>query len=51
MGKIIEIPFSENLIEFVAEGLLEGGERRDFSSCGVVFTHQRPALLPAPAAC
>ena len=44
MGKIIEIPFSQDLIEFIAGRLFEEGERRDFSSSTIVFTHQRPAL-------
>ncbi|NOX97388.1 MAG: hypothetical protein GXO98_04900 [Nitrospirae bacterium] len=44
MGKIIEIPFSRNLIEFVAERLFEEGDGHDFSSSTIVFTHQRPAL-------
>lgn len=43
MGKIIEIPFSKNLIEFIAEGLIERG-KGDFSQTAVVFSHQRPAL-------
>ena len=44
MGKIIEIPFSGNLVEFVADKLLEGERKSDFSSTGVVFAHQRPAF-------
>ena len=44
MGKIIEISFSRNLIEFVADKLLVEEERGDFSSISVVFTHQRPAF-------
>lgn len=43
MGKIIEIPFSKNLVEFVAERLIER-EKHDFSSTAVVFPHQRPGL-------
>ncbi|MBU1487505.1 hypothetical protein KKH56_05600, partial [bacterium] len=43
MGKIIEIPFSCNLIEFVAEELIKE-EPSDFSTIAVVFPHHRPAL-------
>lgn len=43
MGRIIEIPYSENIIEFVASKLLEE-ERNDFSSVTVVFPHKRPAF-------
>ncbi|MBI4777695.1 PD-(D/E)XK nuclease family protein [Candidatus Desantisbacteria bacterium] len=41
MGKIIEIPFSENLIRFTAERLMEQ-DSRDFSSNMVIFSHHRP---------
>ncbi|MCD5400994.1 hypothetical protein LR013_00120, partial [candidate division NPL-UPA2 bacterium] len=44
MGKIIEIPFSRNLIEFVADKLLEEEIKGDFSSTSVVFAHRRPAF-------
>ena len=44
MGQIIEIPFSRNLIEFVADKLLEGEVKYDFSSSCVVFPHRRPAF-------
>lgn len=44
MGKIIEIPFSQSLIKFVAERLLEGEGKSNFSSMSVVFTHRRPAF-------
>ena len=43
MGRIIEIPFSRNIVEFVAEKLLEE-EKSDFSSITVVFPHKRPIL-------
>ncbi|MBU0568068.1 PD-(D/E)XK nuclease family protein [bacterium] len=43
MGKIIEIPFSCNLIEFVTGELLKK-EEHDFSNAAVVFPHHRPAL-------
>jgi CRISPR/Cas system-associated exonuclease Cas4 (RecB family) len=43
MGRIIEIPFSRDIIEFVAEKLLKE-EKSDFSSVTVVFPHKRPAL-------
>lgn len=43
MGRIIEIPFSRNIIEFVAEKLLEE-EKSNFSSVTVVFPHKRPIL-------
>ncbi|MFH1898742.1 MAG: PD-(D/E)XK nuclease family protein [Candidatus Desantisbacteria bacterium] len=43
MGKIIEIPFSMNLIKFVAERLMEQ-EKCDFSSTAVVFSHHRPGM-------
>lgn len=43
MGRIVEIPFSCNLIEFVAEELLKE-EGCDFSGTAVVFPHHRPAL-------
>ncbi|MBT9146540.1 MAG: ATP-dependent helicase/deoxyribonuclease subunit B [Syntrophomonadaceae bacterium] len=43
MGRIIEIPFSQDIIEFVAEKLLKE-EKSDFSSVTVVFPHQRPAF-------
>lgn len=43
MGKIVEIPFSRDLIEFIAEELIKE-EGHDFSSTLVVFTHKRPVL-------
>ncbi|OIP39038.1 hypothetical protein AUJ95_05950 [Candidatus Desantisbacteria bacterium CG2_30_40_21] len=43
MGKIIEIPFSKNLIEFITERLIEQ-EGCDFSSAAVVFSHHRPGM-------
>lgn len=43
MGKIIEIPFSKDLAEFIAEKLLEK-EGYDFSSVAIVFPHQRPGI-------
>jgi CRISPR/Cas system-associated exonuclease Cas4 (RecB family) len=43
MGRIIEIPFSQDIIEFVAEKLLKE-EKSDISTVTVVFPHRRPAL-------
>lgn len=43
MGKIIEIPFSKDLVAFIAERLLEK-EGYDFSSVAIVFPHQRPGI-------
>ncbi|MEW6619958.1 MAG: PD-(D/E)XK nuclease family protein [bacterium] len=43
MGKIIEIPFTENLIKFIGEQILEK-QRYDYSSTAVVFAHRRPIL-------
>ncbi|MFH1963565.1 MAG: PD-(D/E)XK nuclease family protein [bacterium] len=43
MGRIIEIPFSKNLIQFIAEELMEQG-CLDFSSNVVIFSHHRPGL-------
>ncbi|MBU0900093.1 PD-(D/E)XK nuclease family protein [bacterium] len=43
MGKIIEIPFSKNLIEFIAEELIKE-ERDDFSQILMIFPHHRPAI-------
>lgn len=42
MGKIIEIPFSENLIRFTANQLMEQ-DSLDFSSNMVIFSHHRPS--------
>ena len=44
MGRIIEIPFSHNLVEFVAEKLLEGNDGHDLSASCVVFPHKRPVF-------
>ncbi len=44
MGRIIEIPFSHNLIEFIAGKLLEGNDGHDLSASCVVFPHQRPVF-------
>ncbi|MDI6782007.1 MAG: PD-(D/E)XK nuclease family protein [bacterium] len=41
MSKIIEIPFSENLIKFTARQLMEQ-DSLDFSSNAVIFSHHRP---------
>ncbi len=41
MGKIIEIPFSENLIRWTANRLMEQ-DSLDFSSNAVIFSHHRP---------
>ncbi|MEK7812270.1 MAG: hypothetical protein AAB296_00790, partial [Candidatus Desantisbacteria bacterium] len=41
MSKIIEIPFSENLIGFIAKQLVEQNSL-DFSSNAVIFSHHRP---------
>lgn len=43
MGRIIEIPFCENLVEFLTERLMEQG-KSDFSGIAVVFPHHRPAF-------
>ncbi|MEW5767380.1 MAG: PD-(D/E)XK nuclease family protein [bacterium] len=49
MGKIIEIPFTSNLIEFIADRLINAAKKRgvnpsDFSQAAVVFPHHRPGL-------
>ncbi|HAV43289.1 TPA: hypothetical protein DCX15_04665 [bacterium] len=43
MGEIIEIPFSRNLIEFIAERLIREKDY-DLSRRAVVFPHKRPVL-------
>ncbi|MDI6785333.1 MAG: PD-(D/E)XK nuclease family protein [bacterium] len=43
MGKIIEVLFSTDLIEFIADRILKE-KRYDFSSIAVIFPHQRPGI-------